>query len=136
MDLYADIILDHYKSPRGKVAIANPHVTHHELNVSCGDTLTLSLRIEDGVIREIGWEGDGCAISQAGMSMLAEELVGMSVADAAAFDAAHMLTLLGVPIGPRRMKCALLGLHALKNGLRALEGKEPQPWRETMGGEE
>ncbi len=93
-------------------------------------------KVQDGVIEEIGWEGTGCAISQAGMSMLAEELEKKPVADAEAMEAKHMLEILGVPIGPRRMKCALLSLHALKNALRASKGQPSQLWRETVGEDE
>jgi nitrogen fixation protein NifU and related proteins len=133
MDIYAENILDHAHSPRGKQEIENPTVRHGEKNLSCGDALTLSLRIEKGVIRELGWEGTGCAISQAGMSMLAEELQGKTTAEVSELTAKRMTDLLGVPIGPRRMKCALLALHTLKNALRAAEGKEAQLWRETVG---
>jgi nitrogen fixation protein NifU and related proteins len=136
MDLYAENILDHYRSPRGKQPLAEASVTHGEKNLSCGDALTLRLRIEDGVIRDLGWEGAGCAISQAGMSMLAEELAGKTVTEAAEISPASMMKLLGVPIGPRRMKCALLSLHTLKNTLLAAKGLPPQLWRETVGEEE
>jgi nitrogen fixation protein NifU and related proteins len=133
MDLYAENILDHYRSPRGKTSLAHASVTHGEKNLSCGDSLTLQLHIEDDIIREIGWDGTGCAISQAGMSMLSEELIGKTIGDAASIDAAHVKTLLGVPIGPRRIKCALLSLHTLQNALRSARGQETQPWRETIG---
>jgi nitrogen fixation protein NifU and related proteins len=136
MDLYAEHILDHYKTPRGKGLLADPSVTHTERNVSCGDAVTLNLDLKNGTICRLGWEGTGCAISQAGMSMLAEELEGKTAAEAAAISPKHLLELLGVPIGPRRMKCALLSLHTLKNALRAAEGKEPQLWRETVHVEE
>ncbi len=132
MDLYAENILDHYRTPRHKGTIAEATVTHGEKNPSCGDALALSLRMENEVIQEVAWEGEGCAISQAGMSMLAEGLLGLTVAQAAALDRDHILALLGVPIGPRRIKCALLALHTLKNALRTLEGKPLQLWRETL----
>jgi nitrogen fixation protein NifU and related proteins len=132
MDLYAENILDHSKTPRGKRALANPSVTHGEKNLSCGDGLTLQLLVKDGVIQELGWDGAGCAISQAGMSMLAEELEGKTVAEAAAIGPKHVTDLLGVPIGPRRLKCALLSLHTLQNTLRALNDLPPQTLRETM----
>jgi nitrogen fixation protein NifU and related proteins len=131
VDLYAEHILDHYRSPRGKNPLDDASVTHTERNLSCGDALTLSLKIEDGVIQGLGWDGTGCAISQAGMSLLSEELAGQAVDQAKHTDAHHMLTLLGVPIGPRRMKCALLGLHTLKNTLHQHAGEPHQPWRDT-----
>jgi nitrogen fixation NifU-like protein len=136
MDLYAENILDHYRSPRAKQPLADASVTHGEKNLSCGDALTLQLHLENGVIRGLGWDGNGCAISQAGMSLLAEELEGKTAQEAAAISSKHMMDLLGVPIGPRRFKCALLALHTLKNTLRAAQGLPPQLWRETVGAEE
>ena len=136
MDLYAENILDHYKSPRHKQSLSEASITHGEKNLSCGDTLTLQLQMKDGVITAIGWEGNGCAISQAGMSMLSEELIGMKVSNASVLKANALLEMLGVSIGPRRMKCALLALHTLKNALCAMEGKPGQLWRETVGTDE
>lgn len=133
MDIYAENILDHYKSPRAKGTLAAASVTHGEKNLSCGDALTLQMKIENDIIRELAWEGTGCAISQAGMSMLSEELVGKTTTEAMAIDARHMMEMLGVPIGPRRMKCALLSLHTLKNALRAAQGNPSGLWRETVG---
>ncbi len=132
MDLYADNILDHYRSPRAKQALADATAVRHETNASCGDALALSLTLKHGRITALGWDGQGCAISQAGMSILGETLVGKTTTEAAALTSQEMLALLGVPIGPRRLKCGLLALHTLKNTLRAAEGKEPQGWTETL----
>ena len=132
MNLYADNILDHYRHPRGQELLNAPTVTHAEENVSCGDVLTVELRIVDGTIAGIRWSGTGCAISQAAMSMLSEELAGMKTKDVAALKPGHVYQLLGVPIGPRRFKCALLCLHTLKNALRITEGQKPQTWVETV----
>lgn len=133
MDLYAENILQHYKNPVHKREIVNATVTHEEMNHSCGDKVSLQLRIKEGVIDELGWTGEGCAVSQGGMSILAEELIGKKVDDAEAITTEKMKELLGVPIGARRFKCAFLGLHTLKNALRILEKKEPQSWTETVG---
>lgn len=132
MDIYAEQILDHFRHPRNKTALSSPSISHEEKNTSCGDFLTIELQIADGKITEIGWSGDGCAISQAGMSLLSEELLGMTLEDANALSAKKMNELLGVPVGPRRIKCALLSLHALKNALRISEGKEVQGWEGTL----
>lgn len=132
MDLYAENILDHFHSPRGQKVIESPTVEHKEENLSCGDELTIKVRIENDRIAEVSWSGTGCAISQAAMSMLSEELTGMSLSDIANLKQEKIYEMLGVPIGPRRFKCALLGLHTLKNALRKQEGKEPQSWLETV----
>lgn len=132
MDLYADNILDHAKHPRHAGSLTNPTVSHHEENTSCGDDLTIDVIIDNDHIADLKWHGEGCALSQAGMSLLAEELIGMSLSDVADLDPAHMNALLGVPVGPRRFKCAFLGLHTLKNALRKLQGLETQTWLETV----
>lgn len=137
MDLYADQILDHYKHPRHATPIGGATCEHEEANLSCGDRVKLQLAIEDGVIRNVGWRGEGCAISQAGMSLLSETIVGMRVADALKLDKAAALALLGVPVSERRMKCALLGLHTVLNTLRPQQTLSPQTWAETVAsGEE
>lgn len=118
MDLYAENILDHYRHPRGKQALESPTVKHEEVNVSCGDALTVSLKIENERVTEVGWEGSGCAVSQAAMSMLSEELAGKSLKEVESLKKEDVYELLGVPIGPRRVKCALLGLDAIMNALR------------------
>ena len=133
MDLYAENILDHYRTPRGQEPLTGPSVEHKEENTSCGDELTIRLLIADGKISTISWAGAGCAISQAAMSMLAEELPGMSLADAEKLTTTKIYALLGVPVGPRRFKCALLGLHTLKNTLRKHAGLPSQPWTVTVG---
>lgn len=132
MDLYAENILDHFRSPRGKDPLADQSVEHHEINASCGDEITVQLKIDDGHISGFSWSGTGCAISQAAMSMLSEELAGMSLNQLEAMKPEHMKELLGVPVGTRRTKCALLGLHALKNALRKYKGGKSQLWAETV----
>lgn len=132
MDLYAEHILDHYRHPRCHGTMVDPSVTHTERNMSCGDALTVTLKIEDDHITDILWSGTGCAISQAGMSILSEILKDTSIPDALAISPEKIRTMLGVPIGPRRLKCALLCLHTLKNTLRTFQGQEPQTWMETV----
>ena len=132
MDLYAENILDHYKHPRGMGSLSSPTVTCREENASCGDDLTIDLTLMNGKIAHLQWRGDGCAISQAAMSMLSEELQGMDTAAAAKLTPGHVYELLGVPVGPRRFKCALLCLHTLKNALRLAHGDPVQSWLETV----
>ncbi len=136
MDVYADNILDHYRHPRGKDVIADANASHSEANISCGDTLSIDLVVEDGKVAKIGWQGNGCAISQAAMSMIAEELEGKTLEYIDALTKENVFELLGVPIGTRRIKCALLSLHTLKNTLRKFAGKAPQSWLDTVEVEE
>lgn len=132
MDIYAENILDHYRHPRHKEPVTNATVTHEERNLSCGDVLSVSLSINDGKITGFGWSGGGCAISQAAMSMLSEELIGKTVDETDALTQKNIYDLLGVPVGPRRYKCALLCLHTLKNTINLHRGKEVQGWLKTV----
>lgn len=132
MDIYAEQILDHYRHPHRKTALQTPTVTHEEINTACGDRVTLQLTLESDRVTDVGWLGDGCAVSQAGMSLLSEELMGKSMEELERLTKQDIEQLLSVPIGPRRAKCAFLGLHTLKNTLRALRKEEPQTWVETL----
>jgi nitrogen fixation protein NifU and related proteins len=141
MDIYAENILDHSRSPHGKKPIAKPTIEHEESNPACGDVLSIQLKIvedpehverKDEKIIQIGWSGEGCAISQAGMSLLFEKLKGMNLSEIEALNAQTMHDLLGVPIGPRRIKCALLALHVLKNAVHKLKEEEAQSWNKTI----
>lgn len=140
MNIYAENILDHYWHPRNKrhhlpavEGMNGGRVTHEEINESCGDSLAIRLAISAGRISAIQWDGSGCAISQAAISMLSEELAGKSIADAESLKKEDIYSLLGVPIGPRRVKCALLGLHALKNAIKKFKGEPPAGWNDTAG---
>lgn len=132
MDLYAENILDHYRHPRLKGNLSSPHLAHTESNISCGDELTLHLRVNADRVVTIAWTGSGCAISQAAMSMLAEEIAGKTIEELAALTPKTMFDLLGVPISNRRLKCALLALHTLKNVLHMRSGQPAQGWHETI----
>lgn len=133
MDLYADQILDHYKHPRHAGPLAGALANHEEVNLSCGDRVKIETIVDgNGVLADIGWTGSGCAISQAGMSLLAEKVVGRRVEELLTFKKPDVLELLGVPVSERRMKCALLGLHALQNALRLQQGLPVRSWAETV----
>ncbi len=132
MDLYAENILDHYRDPRHKEVMKDASVTHEEANHVCGDEVTVQLKIEDDRITSIAWQGVGCAISQAGISILCEEVEGMTLEEAEGLKKQDIYDLLGVPIGPRRFKCALICLHALKNVIHLHCNEELQGWMETV----
>jgi len=128
MDVYGENILDHYRHPRGQKKLSNPDIEHEEANHSCGDRISVEMKMNGNSVDEIGWTGDGCAISQAAMSMLMEDFPD----DIEQFSPKEMIELLEVPIGARRTKCALLGLHALKNAMRKSKGEKPLGWTETL----
>ncbi len=123
-DLYAEEILDHYKFPRNKGKMDNPDRVYHDRNPLCGDEVTIMLRIEDGRVKDVKWEGQGCTISMASASMLSEAVKGKSLEELRTWGKEHVLDLLGIPLGPVRLKCALLPLKALKAAVWGLEGTE------------
>lgn len=122
-DLAQANILDHYKYPRNHGALEHPTVSREEHNPLCGDKIRLDLLIQDGLIEDLRFTGRGCAISQASTSMLTEALKGQPVEVAKAFGKDDVLDLLGIPLGYTRMKCALLGLKALKVGIYTAGGE-------------
>lgn len=119
--LYREAILDHYKYPRNKGHLDHPDISHFDHNPFCGDEITLELKIVDGVVTEAAFDGRGCAISQASASMMTEEIVGKTLDELKGWTKDDILDLLGIEIGPVRLKCALLPLKALKAGVWGIE---------------
>jgi nitrogen fixation NifU-like protein len=122
--LYREAILDHYKHPRHKGHLQQPDVSHFDHNPFCGDEITLELKIEDGVVIDAAFDGRGCAISQASASMMTEEIIGKSLEELKGWTKDDILDLLGIEIGPVRLKCALLPLKALKAGVWGIEDSD------------
>jgi len=135
-DLYRELILDHYKSPRHRGRLDPADAFAEGQNPLCGDELTVTLRFgADGeTIEELAFDGHGCAISQASASMLSEEVIGRKAAEVAAIDKDHaplvaMMAESGTPLTPIRLKCALLGLGVLKVALHKAVGTPlPEEW--------
>jgi nitrogen fixation NifU-like protein len=117
MNLYHEHVMDHYKEPRGRGTLPNATITFSDSNPLCGDTITLQLRIVDGVIVGARHEAKGCAVSQAGASMLFETLEGKRVDEVRALSNAVILSEFGEALSVSRVKCALLGLAAVKKAL-------------------
>jgi nitrogen fixation NifU-like protein len=114
-DIYREIILDHYRNPRNKGRLTNPDVSVHDSNPLCGDEIDIHLKVDEDMIREIKFEGRGCAISQASVSMLTEMVLDKPltlVKDLAKEDILENIGLTN--LGPARIKCALLSLKVLK----------------------
>lgn len=120
--MYRENILDHGMNPRNKGVIQPATLDLEMRNPLCGDRLHLTLRVNgDNVITALGWDGEGCAISQAAASMLGERILGMTVEDVKHITKEDIFEMLGIPLSANRVKCALLGLKTLHVGLYGLE---------------
>jgi len=122
--LYREVILDHYKSPRGHGLIADADAQAEGQNPLCGDEVSISVKFaSDGeTIESIGFEGRGCAISQAATSMLTELVQGRTATEVASLPREELLDEIGIPLTPIRLKCAILGLGVLKVALHKAKG--------------
>ena len=121
-DLYLENILDHYENPRNRGTLEHPDMSHEEDNPVCGDHIRIDMAVDDGIVTDVRFSGKGCSISQAAASMLTEEVRGKTLEEIRHFDKQTVLDLLGIPIGPVRMKCALLSLKVLKAGAYGIHG--------------
>jgi nitrogen fixation NifU-like protein len=120
-DLYREIIIEHYKNPayRGHL---DPHdIQFADNNPLCGDHIEITLRTNDkGIVTDARFDGHGCAISQASADLLIESILGKSLEEVKKLNKQHILGLLGIDLGPVRLKCALLSLKVLKAGVYGL----------------
>ena len=134
-DLYQEILLEHNNKPRNFKSVEDANQTAEGYNPLCGDQITLSLKVIDGLIDDVGFQGSGCAISRASASMMTQSIKGRSVEQAQhIFDAFHHMitepegeidsdilgdleTLSGVNAYPTRIKCAILAWHTMKAAL-------------------
>jgi nitrogen fixation protein NifU and related proteins len=115
-DLYREYILEHYKRPHNWRELDDADMEFEDTNPLCGDQLRVQLKLgDDGRVSEVGFQGHGCAISQASASMLSDELAGKSVDELMALQREDILELLGIDISATRMKCALLSLKVVKS---------------------
>lgn len=139
-ELYREVILDHYRSPRNKGKLDDATVVVELKNPVCGDEITLYLKLAGGVVEAVSFEGRGCSISQASASMMTQIVRGKTLAEAldlverfkgmvrgelsaAEVDLGDLEALQGVSKFPVRVKCAVLAWEALKRGLESEEGR-------------
>ena len=122
--LYREVILDHYKNPRGHGVIAEADAEAEGQNPLCGDEVTIYVRFgeDSDTIDEVKFAGRGCAISQAATSMLTEMVRGKKASEVAELDKDELLEEIGIPLTPIRLKCAMLGLTTLKVALHKAKG--------------
>jgi nitrogen fixation NifU-like protein len=134
-DFYRENILDHYKNPRNHGHIDHPSAVAEGVNPLCGDELAIELKVEDGIVTDVRYNGRGCAISQAAASMLSDAVKGKPVAELSQIGKDDVLDELGIPLSPIRLKCALLSVGVLKVALNQLTGEPlPQEWADGADG--
>ena len=122
-NLYRDFILEHYKHPHNKGTL-DPHDLHFaDSNPTCGDEMSMTLVLDPAgtAIADVAFDGRGCAISQASASILTDGLRGQSLEEVRDMNPKDLLDELGVPIGPARLKCALLAYKVLQGAVRGGE---------------
>lgn len=122
-DIYRQNILDHNASPKNKRRMEHATWSRRNRNMSCGDDIEIFVLERDGAVADISFDGVGCAVSQAAASMLTEEAKGRTVESIAAMGKDDVMRMLGIDVGPSRIKCALLALSTLQKGIASREDR-------------
>ncbi len=118
LELYAEIILDHYQNPHHYGSLNDADFSAEDSNPLCGDKIKMEFKVDkQGVINDVAFSGIGCAISKASASMLTDELIGKTLDEAAKITKENIYEMVQVPLTPARVKCALLSLAVLKKAL-------------------
>jgi len=140
LSIYKHQILDHYKNPRNFGKLKDADVVIKETNASCGDETKIYIKFSSATssqlpaaskVKEIKFKGTGCAVSMAAASMLTEYIKGKKASEILKLDKDDMFKLLGIKVGPGRVRCATLALEAVKKGInQARPGKSTgQAWK-------
>ncbi|OGO76307.1 MAG: SUF system NifU family Fe-S cluster assembly protein [Chloroflexi bacterium RIFOXYD12_FULL_57_15] len=120
-DLYREVIIEHYKNPSYKGKLDPHDISFADNNPLCGDHIQIDLRVDaDGKVAEARFDGHGCAISQASADLLVESIIGKPLEEVKQLNKDSVLEMLGIDLGPVRLKCALLPLKVLKAGVYGL----------------
>jgi len=120
-DLYRELFIEHYKDPLYRGHLSPNDISFADDNPLCGDHIEIDLRVDaDGKITDARFDGHGCAISQASADLLVESIIGKSIETVKSMNKQHILDMLGIDLGPVRLKCALLSLKVLKAGVYGL----------------
>lgn len=122
--LYTAKIIDHYKHPRNFGQMKGAHLKAELVNRYCGDEVTVYIKLKKGKIDAISFEGAGCAISMASISILTEQLLGKKIKEVEALKEDLVFKNLGLRKDSGRRKCALLGFNAIKKALKQVYKKE------------
>ena len=120
-DLYREVIIEHFKNPSHRGHLDPHDVQFADNNPLCGDHIEITLQTAaDGTVKDARFDGHGCAISQASADLLVESIIGKPLEEVKQLNKDHILDMLGIELGPVRLKCALLSLKVLKAGVYGL----------------
>jgi nitrogen fixation NifU-like protein len=117
-ELYSEVLLDHYRHPRNYGSLDAPDVSNEQFNPLCGDRIRLEIKIEGSIATEARFKGDACAICTAAASLLTEMIMDKDVEELTNMPDTRLVSALESDIKPARLQCALLPLHALREGLQ------------------
>ncbi|MCB9359246.1 SUF system NifU family Fe-S cluster assembly protein [Candidatus Woesearchaeota archaeon] len=117
-DMYRENILELYNEPLNFGELGDATHKHHEYNPLCGDDITMQVIIEDDIVKDVKFNGKGCAISIAAASLVTDSVKGKKVEDVLSMKSSDVIELLGIEIASVRLKCALIGLEALQKAIR------------------
>lgn len=120
-NIYQEALIAESRNPQNSGLLEGADINHHETNASCGDEVTITLKFaKDGqTVEQVGWEGHGCVVSQASMSVLSEKLKGASISQIKQWQKADLLPFFGMnDISAGREKCFLMGLKAVQKALK------------------
>ncbi|HWG89268.1 MAG TPA: SUF system NifU family Fe-S cluster assembly protein [Candidatus Thermoplasmatota archaeon] len=122
--MYRDHILEHYRKPRNFGVLKDAHIDHREDNPLCGDDIRITMKLApDNTVSEVKFQGRGCAISQASASLLTTKVKGMPIDQVKQLTRDDVVAMLGIPVSPVRLKCAILSLAVTRNGIDLYEKK-------------
>lgn len=118
--LYRDFIINLYKNPLNKRAIPKADITHSGANVTCGDRVRIYVKLKNESIDDISFEGEGCAITFASASLLTENAKGKTLDEIIPWNSVTVFGWLEIELGPARIKCGLLPLETLQEGIKKI----------------
>ena len=120
-DLYREVIIEHYKNPSYRGHLEPHDIQFADNNPLCGDHIEITMQVgDDGTVKDARFDGHGCAISQASADLLVESIIGKPLDEIKQLNKQDILDMLGIDLGPVRLKCALLSLKVLKAGVYGL----------------
>ncbi|MBU5537577.1 MAG: SUF system NifU family Fe-S cluster assembly protein [Candidatus Aenigmarchaeota archaeon] len=121
-EMYREIILERYKNPVNAGVVEDADVVVKDYNPTCGDVVEIQIKFNNGVVKDIKFQGHGCAISQASTDILIDSVKNKKIGDVIRITSEEFLKTLGIELSPLRLKCALLGLKILKTAVYSYLG--------------